>query len=67
MWVEQAVFASSLDMVRALHRSGVTGRPRLCAGRLRGALRAYESEHRRTHGVIATWAWLAIEAVAGTT
>jgi SAM-dependent methyltransferase len=64
IWVDQTIFPSTLEMVRALHRSGVTGKPRLRAGRLRGALKAYEAEHRRTYGVVATWAWLAIEAVA---
>ncbi|HYG33719.1 MAG TPA: methyltransferase [Clostridia bacterium] len=63
LWVDRHVFPSTLDMVRAMHRSGVTGRTRLNAGRLRGAIRSYELKHRRPKGVVATWAWLAIEAV----
>jgi SAM-dependent methyltransferase len=59
IWVDQTIFRSTLEMVRALHRSGVTGKPRLRPGRLRGALKAYEAEHRRAYGVVATWAWLA--------
>jgi SAM-dependent methyltransferase len=63
LWVDQTFFPSTLEMVRSMHRSGVTGKPRLRAGRLRGVLRAYEAEHRKMHGVAATWVWLAIEAV----
>ncbi len=62
-WVEQALFASSLDLVRSLHRSGATSHPQLGAGQLRESMRIYDAEHRCNDGVVATWAWLAIEAV----
>ncbi len=62
LWIDTMLFASALDMIRAMHRSGVTGRARLGAGRLRNAMRRYEAEHRVAEGIAATWAWLAIEA-----
>ena len=64
LWIDRSFFPSTLDLVRSLHRSGVTGVPRLTAGRLRNAIRTYERRHRRPSGVVATWAWLAVEAVA---
>lgn len=63
LWVERYFFPSALDMLRGLHLTGVTGRVRLNAGRLRNALRRYEERHRGAEGVPATWAWLAIEAI----
>jgi trans-aconitate methyltransferase len=62
-WIDYAFFPSSLELVRSLHHSGVTGHARLGAGRLRQALRAYDTRHRESRGVFATWAWLAVEAV----
>ena len=64
-WIETIVFTSALDMLRAMHRSGATGRARVGTGELRRALRDYEVRHRGPAGVLATWAWLAIEAVPG--
>jgi SAM-dependent methyltransferase len=63
MWVEHTFFPSSLELVRSLHYSGVTSHPRLSPGRLRHAIRRYDASYRRDNGVIATWAWLAVEAV----
>ena len=63
-WVERYSFPSAFEMVRGLHRSGVTGQSRLSAGRLRRGIRAYDLRHRTPVGVPATWAWMAIEAVA---
>jgi SAM-dependent methyltransferase len=62
LWVDTMLFPSALDMIRAMHRSGVTGHPRLGPGRLRQAMRRYEAEHRVPGAIEATWAWLAIEA-----
>ena len=62
LWVDTMLFPSALDMIRAMHRSGVTGHPRLGPGRLRQAMRTYEAEHRVPGAIDATWAWLAIEA-----
>jgi SAM-dependent methyltransferase len=62
LWGDTILFASALDMIRAMHRSGVTGRPQLGPGRLRQAMRTYEAEHRTPGGIAATWAWLAVEA-----
>ena len=64
LWVKQFVFPSSLELPRAMHRSGVTGRPRLGAGRLRRVLRDYDARHSCSQGVASTWTWLAIEACA---
>ena len=61
-WTHNAVCASALEMVRGLHRTGVTGRVRIGPARLRQALREYDARHRTAGGVQATWAWLAIEA-----
>jgi malonyl-CoA O-methyltransferase len=61
LWVEQVMFPSALDMVRALHQSGVTGHPRLGPGRLRQAIRDYDARHCGPGGVCATWAWLGVE------
>lgn len=63
LWVEQHVFDSAHEMLRGMHRSGVTGKARLNSGRLRRSLRTYDREHRTPAGVLATWAWLAVEAV----
>jgi trans-aconitate methyltransferase len=62
LWLDTMLFSSALDMIRAMHRSGVTGHPRLGPGRLRQAMRTYEADHRSPGGISATWAWLAIEA-----
>lgn len=62
LWVERFFFPSSLDLLRAMHRSGVTGQPQLGAGRLRRALRNYALRHSSPQGVVSTWAWLAVEA-----
>lgn len=62
LWVEEHYFASGLELARCLHRSGVTGRVRLGAGRLRAALRRYDRLHQREGKVVSTWAWLALEA-----
>ena len=64
VWPLRVVFPSALAMVRALHLSGVTGAPRLGAGRLRQAIRAYDDQFREPRGVYATWVWMAIEATA---
>jgi len=61
-WTHQAICASALEMVRGLHRSGVTGRVCIGPARLRQALRAYDVRHRTPDGVKATWSWLAVEA-----
>jgi SAM-dependent methyltransferase len=61
-WRHNAVCSSALEMVRGLHRTGVTGRVRVGPARLRQALREYDARHHTAGGVQATWAWLAIEA-----
>lgn len=62
VWPLRVVFPSALEMVRAFHRSGVTGAPRLGAGRLRRAIRLYDGQFREARGVYGTWVWMAIEA-----
>ena len=64
LWVDEWVFPSALEMVRTMHQSGITGRAHLGPGRLRQAIRTYDAEHRGPDGVLATWAWLAVEALA---
>jgi SAM-dependent methyltransferase len=63
LWVHQAFAPSAIEVVRGFHRSGVTGRVRIGPGRLRSALREYDEHNRTPGGIIATWAWLAIEAM----
>jgi SAM-dependent methyltransferase len=64
LWFERVEFPSSLHLARSLHRSGVTGRPRLGTGQLREAMRRYERLFRSENGVFSTWAWMVVEAVA---
>jgi len=64
LWVERVEFPSAFHLARSLHGSGVTGRPRLGAGKLREAIRQYDCRFRSGQGVYSTWAWLAVEAVA---
>lgn len=63
VWIERHYFASALEMLRSLHRSGVTGRAKVSAARLRRAMQRYEAQHRCAEGIYATWAWMAVEAV----
>lgn len=63
LWIERCKFESAFDMLRSLHRSGVTGHAKVSSGRLRRGIRDYEQIHRTSDGVSATWAWMAIEAV----
>jgi hypothetical protein len=55
-------YGSALDLMRALHGSGVTGSPRLNPGELRNLIRDYDRLHRKGDGVVATWAWLLVDA-----
>lgn len=64
-WVDRAHLASGLELVRGLHRTGVTGRIRLGPGQLRRAIREYERRFGDGPGVGATWAWMAVEANRG--
>jgi SAM-dependent methyltransferase len=64
LWTEQFWFSSALEMVRSMHASGVTGAPSLTTAQLRQAVREYQRLYGTGQGVPATWAWLAIEAVA---
>jgi trans-aconitate methyltransferase len=61
-WSHAAVCASALEMVRGFHRTGVTGRVRVGAARLRQALQDYDMRYRVHGGIQATWAWMAVEA-----
>jgi SAM-dependent methyltransferase len=63
LWTHQAVAYSAIELVRGFHRSGVTGGVRIGPGRLRRALRDYDLRNRTPAGTVATWAWLAIEAM----
>lgn len=60
---EQA-YPSALEFFRHLHRSGVTGEPRLSPSELKSLLRDYERLNARPNGVVATWAWLLVDATA---
>jgi len=62
VWSERIEFQSSLHLARSLHGSGVTGRPKLSAGKMREALRNYDLQFRSQGGVYSTWAWMAVEA-----
>lgn len=60
----EEIYPSALDFLRSLHRSGVTGEPRLSAGELRSMIRDYDRLNARPEGVVATWAWLLVDATA---
>lgn len=64
VWVERCEFGSAFEMLRGLHRSGVTGAAQVPSGRLRRGIREYQERHGTGGGVVATWAWMAVEAVA---
>lgn len=56
-------YPGALDFLRALHGSGVTGEPRLGVGELRALLREYTRLFSAPDGgVVATWAWLMVDA-----
>jgi hypothetical protein len=56
-------YPSALDFLRSLHESGVTGEPRLSVGELRELLREYARRFPAPGGgVLATWAWLMVDA-----
>jgi hypothetical protein len=55
-------YPSAIDLMRALHGSGVTGSPRLSPGELRNLIRDYDRLFRKGDAVIATWAWLLVDA-----
>jgi hypothetical protein len=63
VWEETVEFPTALELLRAMHRSGVTGNARLGPGKLRQAMRQYEEKHRSGNGIVATWVWLAVEAL----
>lgn len=58
------VYPSAVDFLRQLHDSGVTGEPRLGVGELRALLRDYNRRFAVPGGVVATWAWLMVDAGA---
>jgi SAM-dependent methyltransferase len=60
----EQTYGSALDLFRTLHGSGVTGAPRMSPGTLRELIRDYDRLHPKGDGVIATWAWLLVDAVA---
>ncbi len=60
----EEVYPNALEFFRSLHRSGVTGSPRLDPGSLRNLIRDYDRLYATEGGVYATWAWLLIDAVA---
>ena len=45
-------YSSALDLMRALHGSGVTGSPRLSPGELRNLIRDYDRLHRKGDAVV---------------
>lgn len=55
-------YPSALDFLRSLHESGVTGEPRLSVGEMRSLLREYGRRFPAASGVVATWAWLMVDA-----
>ena len=60
----EEIYPSALDFLRNLHRSGVTGDPRLSPSELKSLIRDYDRLNARPDGVVATWAWLLIDATA---
>jgi SAM-dependent methyltransferase len=60
----EELYPSALEFFRHLHRSGVTGEPRFSPTELRSLLRDYDRLNARPDGVVATWAWLLVDATA---
>ena len=60
----EEIYPSAIDFFRHLHRSGVTGEPRLSPSELKSLLRDYDRLNARPDGVVATWAWLLVDATA---
>lgn len=58
------IYPSAIDFIRSLHGSGVTGEPRLSPGELKSLIRDYDRINAHQAGVIATWAWLLVDATA---
>jgi len=57
-------YPNALEFLRHLHRSGVTGDPRFSPSELKSLLRDYDRLHACPSGVVATWAWLLVDATA---
>jgi len=55
--------ADSASMLREIHNAGAVVPRRIGAGRLRGALRRYDHDHRGEAGVRSTFEFLRLEAV----
>ncbi len=60
----EEAYPSAIDLFRTLHRSGVTGAPRLGPAELRSLIKDYDRLHAGPRGVTATWAWLLVDAAA---
>jgi hypothetical protein len=60
----EEIYPSAIDFFRHLHRSGVTGDPRLSPSELKSLLRDYDRLNARPDGVVASWAWLLVDATA---
>jgi SAM-dependent methyltransferase len=60
----EEIYPSALEFFRHLHRSGVTGDPRFSPSELKSLLRDYDRLNARPDGVVATWAWLLVDATA---
>ncbi len=58
-------FPSGMDLLRALHRVGAAPRRQLVPVRLRELIREYDSRFAVENGVLSTWTFLRLEAVAG--
>jgi SAM-dependent methyltransferase len=60
----EEIYPNALEFLRHLHRSGVTGDPRFSPSELKSLLRDYDRLNARPDGVVATWAWLLVDATA---
>lgn len=60
----QEIYPSAIDLLRALHGSGVTGSPRMSPFALKTLIQEYNRLNTKADGVVATWAWLLVDAVA---
>jgi SAM-dependent methyltransferase len=60
----EEIYPNALEFFRHLHRSGVTGEPRFSPTELKSLLRDYDRLNARPDGVVATWAWLLVDATA---
>ncbi len=64
MLESEEIYPNALEFFSHLLGSGVTGEPRFSPTELKSLLRDYDRLNARPEGVVATWAWLLVDATA---